>query len=253
MKMKNNKKINYWIGRLINDVRRVSKCLFLNTLKNVFASNLDVTAIERCLIISPHPDDETFGCGNLIASLCKEGKTVKVLFLSKGERSCCIEANKLKHERMKLAENANRMLGCKNVEFLDWPDGGFLANENNELLCGGLLKKIMEYNPSAIFYPHCYDNTEDHRAVCRIMKKMMQHSVVKQFMYCVWLWDDTPWKELMKLRSVNALVLKSENNYKSNAVDYYVNSSIDGVRLSGNLPVLFTKMIKLKNELYFRL
>lgn len=50
-----------------------------------------------------------------------------------------------------LAENANRMLGCKNVEFLDWPDGGFLANQNNELLCGGLLKKIMEYNPSAIF------------------------------------------------------------------------------------------------------
>lgn len=227
--------------------------MFLNTLKNVFASNLDVTAIERCLIISPHPDDETFGCGNLIASLCKEGKTVKVLFLSKGERSCCIEANKLKHERMKLAENANRMLGCKNVEFLDWPDGGFLANENNELLLWWSLEKIMEYNPSAIFYPHCYDNTEDHRAVCRIMKKMMQHSVVKQFMYCVWLWDDTPWKELMKLRSVNALVLKSENNYKSNAVDYYVNSSVDGVRLSGNLPVLFTKMIKQKNELYFRL
>lgn len=189
----------------------------------------------------------------MIASLCKKGKTVKVLFLSKGERSCCIEANKLKHERMKLAENANRMLGCKNVEFLDWPDGGFLANENNELLLWWSLEKIMEYNPSAIFYPHCYDNTEDHRAVCRIMKKMMQHSVVKQFMYCVWLWDDTPWKELMKLRSVNALVLKSENNYKSNAVDYYVNSSVDGVRLSGNLPVLFTKMIKQKNELYFRL
>ena len=60
-------------------------------------------------------------------------------------------------------------------------------------------------------------------------------------------------KELMKLRSVNALVFCFENNYKSNAVDYYVNSSIDGVRLSGNLPVLFTKMIKLKNELYFRL
>ena len=85
------------------------------------------------------------------------------------------------------------------------------------------------------------------------MKKMLQHSVVKQFMYCVWLWDDTPWKELMKLMSVNALVLKSENNYKSNAADYYVNSSIDGVRLSGNQPVLFTKMIKQKNELYFRL
>ena len=50
-----------------------------------------------------------------------------------------------------------------------------------------------------------------------------------------------------------SLVLKSENNYKSNAVDYYVNSSIDGVRLSGNLPVLFTKMINKKNELYFRL
>ena len=152
-----------------------------------------------------------------------------------------------------LVENAHRMLGCKNVEFLDWPDGGFLANKNNELLCGGLLKKIMEYNPSAIFYPHCYDKTEDYRAVCRIMKKMMQHLVVKQFMYCVWLWDETPRKELIKLRSVNALVLKSENNHKSNAVDYYVNSSVYGVRLSGNLPVLFTKMIKQKNELYFRL
>ena len=81
--MKNNKNINYWIGRLINDVRRVSKCLFLNTLKNVFASNLELTAIERCLIISPHPDDETFGCGNLIASLCKEGKNCKSFVLIK--------------------------------------------------------------------------------------------------------------------------------------------------------------------------
>ena len=40
-----------------------------------------------------------------------------------------------------LVENGNRTLGCNNVEFLDWPDGCFGANENNEQLCGSLLEK----------------------------------------------------------------------------------------------------------------
>src|SRR5665213_2709092 len=39
------------------------------------------------LIIAPHPDDETLGCGGLIASQARAGQAVDIVFLTDGAAS----------------------------------------------------------------------------------------------------------------------------------------------------------------------
>ena len=42
---------------------------------------------ERALVLAPHPDDETLGCGGTIRLLLVANKRVKVVFLTSGEQA----------------------------------------------------------------------------------------------------------------------------------------------------------------------
>ena len=42
---------------------------------------------DRLLIIAPHPDDETLGCGMALAAACAKGREVAILLLTDGEGS----------------------------------------------------------------------------------------------------------------------------------------------------------------------
>ena len=39
---------------------------------------------KRVLVLAPHPDDETFGCGGSLALHAEAGDPVKVVFLTNG-------------------------------------------------------------------------------------------------------------------------------------------------------------------------
>ncbi len=47
----------------------------------------DVAGAGACLILAPHPDDESLGCGGLIAALCQAGRPPVVAVLTDGAGS----------------------------------------------------------------------------------------------------------------------------------------------------------------------
>jgi len=80
------------------------------------------------LILAPHPDDETLGCGGLIATACAAGMPVHVLVLTDGTgshpNSRTYPARRLRQIREAESREAARHLGLEPacVSFLGLPD-----------------------------------------------------------------------------------------------------------------------------------
>ncbi len=95
---------------------------------------------ERVWILSPHPDDESLGCGGLLARCAQQNVPAKIVFLTGGDGTRTTQlALKLSprfggpydllsiaRERQLEAKKAARELGLtqETLEFLGYPDGG---------------------------------------------------------------------------------------------------------------------------------
>ena len=92
---------------------------------------------KNVVIFAPHPDDETLGCGGVIAKKVKEGYNIVIIFMTDGRnalKELGVYSNpspfELKEIRKKEAETATEILGVnkKNLVFLDIEDGALEKN-----------------------------------------------------------------------------------------------------------------------------
>lgn len=147
---------------------------------------------ERVIVIAPHPDDETLGCGGTIKLLSEAGKKVKVVFLTSGDKAAgpdlpssakmtgkrwrtllgkaLRESGKIsagKHvteyalSREEEAEEALKVLGVRDYEFLRFPDREL--HEVYEDVLSVLLKKAREFMPDTVYTPSPVEVNPDHR------------------------------------------------------------------------------------------
>ncbi len=76
------------------------------------------------LVIAPHPDDESIGCGGTISLHAERGNRVTVVFLTSGEHGLQkLPEEKARRVREREAEKAAAILGIASVTFLSLPDG----------------------------------------------------------------------------------------------------------------------------------
>src|ERR1700743_569020 len=80
------------------------------------------------LVIAPHPDDETFACGGLIALKRKANIPVTIIFITDGGQSAVrteADGTHLTARRKDEAAAACKILGVEpdRIHFLDAPDG----------------------------------------------------------------------------------------------------------------------------------
>jgi LmbE family N-acetylglucosaminyl deacetylase len=158
---------------------------------------------ERILVLAPHPDDETIGCGGTIRLLVQLKKSVKVVFLTSGDKadpshkfshvvhneiSPLLEGGKgrLLNEshfteyallREKEAEKALRVLGVTDYEFLRFPDREIHDHYKDAL--EDLLGIMNVYEPDTIYSPSMIELNPDHRATAalsvEIQKRIPEH------------------------------------------------------------------------------
>jgi LmbE family N-acetylglucosaminyl deacetylase len=92
-----------------------------------------LATLSPMLILSPHQDDETLGCGGLIATACAQGLAPRVAFVTDGAASHrgsqTWPPERLAAARRREALRALATLGVpsRDVRFLGWPDGAPLA------------------------------------------------------------------------------------------------------------------------------
>ena len=127
----------------------------------------------RIIVFSPHPDDETLGCGGAIAKRVREGYEVYIIFMTDGRHShrpfSYPPPEELIVLRRKEALNASKVLGVpeENILFLDFEDLHLIYNIQK--VRRSVEKILMQIKPSEVFIPHEKDKHPDHQITSLIV------------------------------------------------------------------------------------
>ena len=86
------------------------------------------TLPKRVLIVAPHPDDEVFGCGGMLAWHGRLGATVRILVLSDGAAGDPGHRDeRIVETRRRESLAAGKVFGFGDYRFLDLRDGALGA------------------------------------------------------------------------------------------------------------------------------
>lgn len=180
---------------------RVRSSRFLRFLMSRTMIELDESDLGRSSVVfSPHPDDETLGCGGTIIRKKKRGADVTIVFLTDGRRSHrhLISEDELKSIRAREALAASRMLGMEknDVVFLEFENGKL--GENRELAISKVIEILEDQKPEEVFIPYYKEPSswsEDHLATNRIVVSALQNygrgTVIYE--YPIGFWCHWPW------------------------------------------------------------
>ena len=147
-------------------------------------------AKETILILCAHNDDNVFGMGGTIAKYASEGKTVKTVVFSYGEKSHPhLKPQVITKIRVKEAQQSDKIIGGKGVQFLGLKEGKF-KEEIEKKAIKAVIKKIIEKEkPTKIFTHSINDAHPDHRAVYYFVNELIDEIKYKGDIYLFGVWS----------------------------------------------------------------
>jgi N-acetylglucosamine malate deacetylase 1 len=162
-----------------------------------------VVTPRSAMVFAPHPDDETLGCGGLIALKRDQGAQVWVVLLTNGEASYLYDRtanpDTLPQTRLQEAQQAIAILGVSssNLLCLNQPDGvlNTLSEAQRRALVQSLQELIETYQPEELYVPHQLDVHTDHEATYGLVKQALARSSSSAtlWQYPVWMF----WNRLL--------------------------------------------------------
>lgn len=118
---------------------------------------------KTVLVIAPHQDDETIGCGGTICKLINRGYEVNVVHVflgTSGVPGCSPRAsNKARHQEAQAAAKRGGYKILDNLGFVD------RDRSKDNLLQTCLIKLMRSIKPSIVFAPHAQESDYEHRLV----------------------------------------------------------------------------------------
>jgi LmbE family N-acetylglucosaminyl deacetylase len=153
-------------------------------------------ALSPLLILAPHPDDETLGCGGLIATASRLRLRPRVAYLTDGAASHpgspAWPPSRLAAKRHDEALEALRVLGvpAADVRFLGWPDAA--PHEPGAPAYGetftALVDAMRRARIRSLWAPWNQESHGDHIAAARLAKAAAEAAGVIVMSYLVWGW-----------------------------------------------------------------
>lgn len=176
------------------------------------------------LVAAPHPDDESLGCGGLIAMAREIGVTVHILVVTDGAGSHpgTIDPRHLRARRREETIEAAAVLGvaAEQVAFWDVPDGQApLGGTAGRALGRRLGTLSRELGVGTIFASWDHDSHQDHVATYRYARHAAAASSIALFAYPVWAWMLPPKLVMPDIRPVGfSLCIAAQRERKLAAV-----------------------------------
>jgi len=230
----------------------------------------DITrAMSRssCLVVAPHPDDETLGCGVAIMRKREAGTQVTVVIVSDGAAAepAPVPPPELVRLRKEETRRAVSRLGLRpaDLRFLDVPDTR-VAQHVDEV-ADRLAELIRELDPAQLLIPTSCEGHPDHDATNAAARQAALRAgfTGEVLEYGVWMWTHWPWTRgygtegysarrllrdpLDRIREVRPLLVGAKGYRSRQAYALAAHGSQVGV---GALPPSLVAATKTNYELY---
>ncbi|MCW2540857.1 MAG: LmbE family protein [Frankiales bacterium] len=229
------------------------------------------SAQRSALVVAPHPDDETLGCGARIRHARLAGTPISVVVATDGAASHgphAADRETLAELRTRELGEATRHLGldADRVHRLDFPDGQ-LAEHLDELT-RELVRLILQLRPDEIYCTSAWESHPDHAAAAVAVRLAIAELdfCPRLFEYPIWLWGDWPlsrkwlrhgprdWLSLLIGRRVFTVDVEPIRGAKVAAIASYgsqLGEAVDGVAVG--LPKQLIARAESGPELFFEM
>lgn len=145
---------------------------------------LNLAQLRRVQVFAPHPDDESIGCGGMLALLAQQSCEIQVVLVSDGSGAGGLPPGA---SQVRLAEFVLALgeLGIGNYRLLNFPDGNV---QGNDALQQSLMACLRDFLPDTVVMPSLLDLHRDHRVIADMLFAIRKHfpSIQRLMQYEVW-------------------------------------------------------------------
>ena len=164
-------------------------------MRSLPIATLDAVAPGTALVLAPHADDESLGCGGLIAMASARGRPPIVVCVTDGtgshRSSPTYPAGRLRDVREAELRAAAAILGVapERVRFLGLPDARApLEGPHFEDVAQRVATLIRDYAIETVFATWSHDPHCDHEATARLGEAVAATTGARLLFYPVWSW-----------------------------------------------------------------
>jgi N-acetylglucosamine malate deacetylase 1 len=182
------------------------------------------------LVVAPHPDDESIGCGGTIVQGIAAGEEWAAVFLTSGELGLeKLPVEKAREVREAEAEEAADILGLTSLTFLRHPDW-FLADATADA-SRSMARVLERVGPERVLLPHPDEWHPDHAATAAVVRGALHHAGLDDLRlqtYEVW----TPmhrFEEVEDISEVMATKLRAVRAYRSQLATFDYDEAVEGL------------------------
>lgn len=152
---------------------------------------------QTVLAIAAHNDDHVLGAGGTLAKYVKKGMRMHTVIFSLGELHVYMKKNVIIETRKKEFKEGDELMGGSGASYLGCRDGHVSEDIEKKDMAKKLTHIINKEKPAVIF-THGFDDAHpDHRAVHRLIMKLIDEKVIKCPVYSFDIWS------LVRLRKRN--------------------------------------------------
>jgi LmbE family N-acetylglucosaminyl deacetylase len=175
------------------------KVLVRGALFRTGADVTDVVARRPCLVLAPHPDDETLGVGATIMRKVDAGTPVHLVIATDGSKSPVgnpVEVTALRASELRAACD---VLGLSEGDVTQLPFVDAELTGNEEALVAAIADIVAASRPADVLVTGEDDPHEDHAVLGAATRRALAGTAVRMLTYPIWQFD-RPTRLLRHLR-----------------------------------------------------